>query len=50
MRFVYQKGALKLRPAAAYDDTVDCTAPHPLMVLISCFCAVRFAYLAPGHQ
>ena len=50
VRFCYQKIALKIRPSAAYEEKVDCTFPHPLMIIIACFCAVRFAYLAPGHQ
>ena len=50
VRFCYQKLVLKIKPTAAYPETVDCTLPHPLMILIACFCAVRFAYLAPGHQ
>jgi len=50
VRFCYQKLVLKFKPSAAYPETVDCTMPHPLMLLISCFCAIRFAYLAPGHQ
>ena len=50
VRFCFQKIALKVRPAAAYPAETDCTFPHPLMIIIACFCAVRFAYLAPGHQ
>jgi xanthine/uracil/vitamin C permease (AzgA family) len=44
-RFVYQKGALKLRPSAAYEASVDCTLPHPMMLLMASFMAIRFAYL-----
>ncbi len=50
VRFCFQKFALKVRPVWAYPDSVDCTFPHPLMIIIACFCAIRFAYLAPGHQ
>jgi AGZA family xanthine/uracil permease-like MFS transporter len=50
VRFCYQKICLKIRPSAAYPEETDCTLPHPLMIIIACFCAVRFAYLAPGHQ
>ena len=50
VRFSYQKIALKVRPAAAYPAETDCAFPHPLMIIIAIFCAVRFAYLAPGHQ
>jgi len=50
VRFLYQKIVLKFAPSRAYDDSVDCTLPHLLMFPIACFCAVRFAYLAPGHQ
>jgi AGZA family xanthine/uracil permease-like MFS transporter len=50
VRFCYQKIALKVRPAAAYPAETDCAFPHPLMIIIAIFCAVRFAYLAPGHQ
>ena len=49
-RFCFQKILLKVRPAAAYPEGTDCSFPHPLMIIIACFCAVRFAYLAPGHQ
>ena len=57
-RWAYQKLALHLAPKirmkalapTPFDESVDCTLPHPLMILMACFCAVRFAYLAPGHQ
>jgi xanthine/uracil/vitamin C permease (AzgA family) len=52
VRFCYQKlcKAVGFLNARAYPDEVDCTMPHPLMIIIAIFCAVRFAYLAPGHQ
>lgn len=49
-RFLVQKFAVKFRPAMAYDETVDCTLPHPLMLVMAAFAAVRFQYLSPGHQ
>ena len=50
IRFLSQKLFLKFRPAWAFPEAVDCTAPHPLLVLFACAFAVRFAYCAPGHQ
>ena len=41
---------LKFSPANAYDESVDCTLPHPLMLVMAAFMAVRFQYLSPGHQ
>lgn len=64
-RWAYQKLALHLGPKiranvkesfqktltpVPFDESVDCTLPHPLMLLMASFAAVRFAYLAPGHQ
>ena len=52
VRFCFQKICTKVSyfNASAYPESVDCTFPHPLMIVIACFCAIRFAYLAPGHQ
>jgi xanthine/uracil/vitamin C permease (AzgA family) len=53
VRFLYQKvcTCVAYFKESAYDEEkFDCTMPHPLMIIIACFCAVRFAYLAPGHQ
>lgn len=34
VRWAAQKFFLKVRPAWAYDEKVDCTLPHPLMLLM----------------
>jgi len=50
VRFCSQQAALKLRPAWAFEESLDCKLPHPLMIVLACFMAIRFAYLEPGHQ
>lgn len=50
VRWAAQKIFLKVRPAWAYDEKLDCTLPHPLMLVMAAFMVVRFTFLGPGHQ
>jgi len=52
VRFCFQTLCKKVPMMAskAYPDSVDCTLPHPVMILMGIFGALRFCFLAPGHQ
>jgi len=52
VRHLYQKLCTKVTAlnGRAYPDTVDCSLPHPVMILMGIFGALRFCFLAPGHQ
>jgi hypothetical protein len=52
VRFCFQTLCKKVPMMAskAYPDSVDCSLPHPVMILMGIFGALRFCFLAPGHQ
>ena len=52
VRFCFQTLCKKvpMLAAKAYPDSVDCSLPHPVMILMGIFGALRFCFLAPGHQ
>lgn len=50
VRWAAQHLFLKVRPAWAYGKEVNCDPPHPMMLLMGAFMAVRFSFLGPGHQ